>query len=57
MFGDRFHLRLRQGVSQQVIANLHQRIPEAGGEIAVLRSIHPGLEDVFISLVEASRDG
>jgi hypothetical protein len=54
MFGDRLHLRVRQGKSQEVIANLEQRIPAAGGEVAQIHSIPPGLEDVFISLLEDS---
>jgi ABC-2 type transport system ATP-binding protein len=52
MFGDRLHLRVQEGKTQGVIASLEQAIPQAGGEISLLRPIQPQLEDVFISLLE-----
>mgnify|MGYP005841650715 FL=1 len=53
MFGDRLHLRVRQGKDQQVIARLEQLIPAEGGKIDVLRHIPPQLEDIFIALLDA----
>jgi ABC-2 type transport system ATP-binding protein len=52
MFGDRLHLRVAEGKSDVAIDALHKEIPAAGGSVASLESIPPGLEDVFISLVE-----
>ncbi len=54
MFGDRLHLRVRSGKSEQVISGLEQRIPQAGGEISLLRPVRAQLEDVFIALLEES---
>lgn len=53
MFGDRLHLRVRPGTAQQVIADLNQRIPAAGGEVTLLRSVPAQLEDIFIALQES----
>jgi len=51
MFGDRIHLRALPGKTAEVEARLRQHIP-AEGEITLLRSVPPQLEDVFISLLE-----
>lgn len=52
MFGDRLHLRVRQGKDQEVIARLERQIPAEGGEINLLRHIPPQLEDIFIALLD-----
>jgi ABC-2 type transport system ATP-binding protein len=52
MFGDRLHLRIRQGETQAVLARLQESIPGQGGEIVRLRPVAPQLEDVFMSLLE-----
>jgi ABC-type multidrug transport system ATPase subunit len=52
MFGDRIHLRVRPGMSAEVISRLEQEIPNQGGEVTQLRLVPPQLEDVFISLLE-----
>ena len=52
MFGDRLHLRIRQGQSEAVLARLQELIPRQGGQIVRLRPIAPQLEDVFMSLLE-----
>jgi ABC-2 type transport system ATP-binding protein len=52
MFGDRIHLRVREGKSQSVIARLQKSIPENAGVIDAIRPVAPQLEDVFISLLE-----
>jgi ABC-2 type transport system ATP-binding protein len=53
MFGDRLHVRVRKGALETVTERL-RRIP-AGDGIAVerIRPLAAGLEDVFISLLEA----
>jgi ABC-2 type transport system ATP-binding protein len=56
MFGDRLHLRIRPGSSQQVIEHLQVEIPARGGTLTQLRSIKPQLEDVFIDLLEGKSD-
>lgn len=53
LFGDRLHLRVTPGEAQEVISRLKQTIPSEGGEITVLRSIPPQLEDMFIALQES----
>ena len=52
MFGDRLHLRVQAGTGQAVIERLNQNIPAAGGQLSLVRPIPPGLEDVFIALLE-----
>jgi ABC-2 type transport system ATP-binding protein len=52
MFGDKLHLRVRQGEAEQVIHRLSHVIPGAGGRIQRLRYTRPQLEDVFILLAE-----
>jgi ABC-2 type transport system ATP-binding protein len=51
-FGNRLHLRVREGQAQAVIARLGERIPAAGGRVEGLRLIEAQLEDVFIALAE-----
>lgn len=50
MFGDRIHLRVRPDQSAAVDTRLRERISAAGGELTLLRSVPPQLEDVFIAL-------
>jgi ABC-2 type transport system ATP-binding protein len=52
MFGDRLHLRVQAGALQSTIDRLNQAIPAAGGQLSLARPIPPGLEDVFIALLE-----
>ena len=51
MFGDRLHLRVREGQLAAVVERLTKAIPAARGTVTRLHAIAPGLEDVFISLV------
>ena len=51
-FGDRLHLRVREGASKTIIERLPDEIRSAGGTLTELRSIPPALEDVFIALSE-----
>jgi ABC-2 type transport system ATP-binding protein len=51
-FGDRLHLRVREGKAQPVIDRLPEEIRTAGGTLTELRSIPPVLEDIFIALSE-----
>jgi ABC-2 type transport system ATP-binding protein len=51
-FGDRMHLRVREGQAESVMARVKERIQAEGGEISLLRSISPQLEDMFIALQE-----
>ncbi len=53
-FGDRLHLRVREGKAQVVMNRLPSEIGSAGAELNRLRSIPPQLEDVFIYLSEQS---
>ncbi len=55
-FGDRLHLRVREGASRTVIDRLPEEIRVAGGTLTELRSIPPVLEDVFIALSESNHD-
>ncbi|MDD5468141.1 MAG: ABC transporter ATP-binding protein [Anaerolineales bacterium] len=53
MFGDRMHLRVGKGQARRVIERLKGVSTSAGVTIAHLRPVQPGLEDVFIALMEA----
>jgi ABC-2 type transport system ATP-binding protein len=52
MFGDRLHLRVRVGTAQVVMKRLPETIAAQGGEVSLVLPIQPGLEDVFIALLE-----
>ncbi len=52
MFGDRLHLRVREGTARAVAARLNARILAEGGAVYRLRAIPPQLEDVFIAFLE-----
>jgi ABC-2 type transport system ATP-binding protein len=54
MFGDRFHLRVAPGSAGRVIATLKRHARKEGGSIERGKLITPGLEDVFIELLEGS---
>ncbi len=54
VFGDRLHLRLKETVHQAVIDGLEAAISQAGGQDIHARQVQPDLEDVFISLAEAT---
>ncbi|RPH60513.1 MAG: ABC transporter ATP-binding protein [Chloroflexi bacterium] len=49
-FGDRLHLRVREGQADSVIKSLAKSIPAGGGQFVDARPIPPVLEDVFIAL-------
>jgi len=49
-FGDRLHIRVREGTSKMVLNRLGKAISSAGGSVDELRSVLPALEDVFIAL-------
>ena len=56
-FGDRLHLRIREGSSNKVIARMEKSIqdgsgPERGTVIHQMKLVQPSLEDVFIALLE-----
>lgn len=51
-FGDRFHLHVVPGTSKDVIARIKTSVSSEGGVIKRMRPIAPGLEDVFIELLE-----
>jgi ABC-2 type transport system ATP-binding protein len=55
MFGDRLHLRVQAGAIQSTIERLTQAVPAAGGQLSLARPIPPGLEDVFIALLEENQ--
>jgi ABC-2 type transport system ATP-binding protein len=52
MFGDRMHIRVSAGQTENVMIRLYKLIPDAGGEIHQLRPIPAQLEDVFVSLLQ-----
>ncbi len=55
-FGDKLHVRVREGKSDLVIKRLPKEIKSAGGTLIDLRIIPPALEDVFIALSESNND-
>jgi ABC-2 type transport system ATP-binding protein len=52
MFGDRLHLRVREGSAAAVIARLQSNLTANGAEIQSLRVVAPQLEDLFIAMLE-----
>lgn len=55
-FGDRLHIRVRQGKAQDVLSRLGFKIQSEGGHVNELRSVPPVLEDVFIALSETNHE-
>ncbi len=51
-FGDKLHLRVKDGTSQTVMARLHKQIESQKVKVNSLRAVPPTLEDVFILLTE-----
>jgi ABC-2 type transport system ATP-binding protein len=52
LFGDRIHLRIREGMKKREISRLKRSIRKAGGKLKQLKPISPLMEDVFISIVQ-----
>ncbi len=55
-FGDKLHLRTREGATDKVITRLKKHIQKENANLIELRSIPPALEDVFIALSESNHD-
>jgi ABC-2 type transport system ATP-binding protein len=55
-FGDKLHLRVREGKSDLIMQRLPDEIKSAGGVLTELRAIPSTLEDVFIALSESNND-
>jgi ABC-2 type transport system ATP-binding protein len=51
-FGDRLHLRIREGRTNAAVRRLQKTVPAAGGKLTGVRPIQTTLEDVFIALLE-----
>ena len=51
-FGDKLHIRAREGKSDLIMSRLPDEIKSAGGTLTELRAIPSTLEDVFIALSE-----
>ncbi len=51
-FGDKLHVRVREGKYELVMQRLPDEIKSAGGVLTELRAIPSTLEDVFIALSE-----
>ena len=49
-FGDKLHIRVREGKSDLIMQRLPDEIKSAGGVLTELRVIPPALEDIFIAL-------
>jgi ABC-2 type transport system ATP-binding protein len=56
MFGDRLHLRVSPGMSEQVIDRLQALVPAMGGQITIIRPVTPQLDDLFMAMSEP-KDG
>ena len=55
-FGDKLHLRVKEGRAQAVIERLPAEIAAQGAAMIELRPVPPVLEDVFIALSESKHD-
>jgi ABC-2 type transport system ATP-binding protein len=51
-FGDKLHVRVREGTAQAILKRLPEEIRAANATLTELRIIPPALEDVFIALSE-----
>ncbi len=56
MFGDRLHIRIQAGKSQEVIHQLTKQASEHGCEVEYIKEITPQLEDIFIALLEQENE-
>jgi ABC-2 type transport system ATP-binding protein len=56
-FGDRLHLRIAAGSAEAVMQRLDSAIAAQAGSIERLRPVKPGLEDVFLDLLESAHAG
>ena len=52
LFGDRLHLRVKEGSADRVMAQLPPLLEAGGASVQRIRPIAPMLEDAFIELVE-----
>ncbi len=52
MFGDRMHLRIKEGKTQEVIVRLQRRIQAEGVQDYILQPVPAQLEDIFSALIE-----
>jgi ABC-2 type transport system ATP-binding protein len=52
MFGDRMHLRVREGRAEEVIRHLKETTSSQAATIETIRPIKPQLEDAFIAFLE-----
>ncbi|MBL8100060.1 MAG: ABC transporter ATP-binding protein [Anaerolineales bacterium] len=55
-FGDKLHLRVKDGTSQKVISRLGKQIESQNAKLTSLRVIPPNLEDIFILLTEFNHE-
>jgi ABC-2 type transport system ATP-binding protein len=52
LFGDRIHIRVKEGKSKDVISRITEECQTQGGEISRIEETSPQLEDFFIYLLE-----
>ncbi|MFC2028993.1 ATP-binding cassette domain-containing protein [Chloroflexota bacterium] len=52
LFGDRIHLRMQEGMQQQAVDNLKQRLDQEDMQVSSIDQVQASLEDVFIFLAE-----
>lgn len=55
-FGDKLHLRVKDGTSQTVISRLQKQIESKNLKVNNLRVVPPTLEDIFILLTEFNHE-
>ena len=55
-FGDKLHIRVKDGKSKNVIARLQKQIESQNAKVTSLRIVPPTLEDVFILLTEFTQN-
>ena len=55
-FGDKLHVRVREGKADIIMQRLPKEIKSAGAVLTELRAIPSTLEDVFIALSESNHD-
>lgn len=55
MFGDRIHLRLREGMKGSNLKRLKKVFKKAGADVTQLQPISPLMEDVFLAFVQSEK--
>ena len=54
MFGDRLHIHTQPDQTEMVLERLTGAVNRQGGQVVSIRMVPPGLEDVFMDLLQSN---